>query len=111
MDELSEEDKLTVARARKIQKFLSQPFFMSAIFTGREGKFVTLAQTVQGFKALLGGEGDDYPEAAFYMTGTLEEALEEGKKISTRSSKSHKMRDMKINDIIENKFLLFLIEI
>jgi len=87
MDELSEEDKLTVARARKIQKFLSQPFFMSAIFTGREGKFVTLAQTVQGFKALLGGEGDDYPEAAFYMTGTLEEALEEGKKLAQEAQK------------------------
>ena len=71
MDELSEDDKLTVARARKIQKFLSQPFFMSEIFTGRKGKFVELKDTVEGFAALLEGKGDDYPEAAFYMQGTL----------------------------------------
>ena len=72
MDELSEDDKLTVARARKIQKFLSQPFFMSEIFTGRKGKFVELKDTIEGFSALLEGKGDDYPEAAFYMQGTLE---------------------------------------
>ena len=72
MDELSEDDKLTVARARKIQKFLSQPFFMSEIFTGRKGKFVELKDTIDGFTALLEGKGDDYPEAAFYMQGTLE---------------------------------------
>jgi ATP synthase F1 beta subunit len=71
MDELSEDDKLTVARARKIQKFLSQPFFMSEIFTGRKGKFVELKDTIDGFAALLEGKGDDYPEAAFYMQGTL----------------------------------------
>ena len=61
MDELSEDDKLTVARARKIQKFLSQPFFMSEIFTGRKGKFVELKDTIEGFSALLEGKGDDYP--------------------------------------------------
>jgi len=72
MDELSEDDKLTVARARKIQKFLSQPFFMSEIFTGRKGKFVELKDTIEAFSALLEGKGDDYPEAAFYMQGTLE---------------------------------------
>jgi ATP synthase F1 beta subunit len=72
MDELSEDDKLTVARARKIQKFLSQPVFMSEIFTGRKGKFVELKDTIEGFSALLEGKGDDYPEAAFYMQGTLE---------------------------------------
>ncbi len=72
MDELSEDDKLTVARARKIQKFLSQPFFMSEVFTGRKGKFVELKDTIDGFSALLEGKGDDYPEAAFYMQGTLE---------------------------------------
>ena len=76
MDELSEDDKMTVARARKIQKFLSQPFFMSEVFTGREGKFVQLKDTIEGFKALLDGKGDDYPEAAFYMQGTLDDAFE-----------------------------------
>jgi F-type H+-transporting ATPase subunit beta len=87
MDELSEEDKLTVARARKVQKFLSQPFFMSEIFSGRAGKFVQLKEGVSGFKALLEGEGDDYPEAAFYMTGTLEEAIEEGKRMAAEAIK------------------------
>ena len=78
MDELSVEDKLTVARARKVQRFLSQPFFMSEVFSGRPGKFVSIKDTVDGFGALIAGEGDDYPEAAFYMTGTLEEAIERG---------------------------------
>ncbi len=87
MDELSEDDKLTVARARKIQKFLSQPFFMSEIFTGRKGKFVELKDTIEGFSALLEGKGDDYPEAAFYMQGTLEEAFEEGKKLAMQAAK------------------------
>jgi F0F1-type ATP synthase beta subunit len=76
MDELSEDDKLVVARARKVQKFLSQPFFMSEVFTGRKGKFVELKDTISAFEALLEGKGDDYPEAAFYMQGTLEEAFE-----------------------------------
>ena len=87
MDELSEDDKLTVARARKIQKFLSQPFFMSEIFTGRKGKFVELKDTIEGFSALLEGKGDDYPEAAFYMQGTLEEAFEEGKRLAMQAGK------------------------
>ncbi len=87
MDELSEDDKLTVARARKIQKFLSQPFFMSEIFTGRKGKFVELKDTIDGFTALLEGKGDDYPEAAFYMQGTLEEAFEEGKRLAVQAAK------------------------
>jgi ATP synthase F1 beta subunit len=87
MDELSEDDKLTVARARKIQKFLSQPFFMSEIFTGRKGKFVELKDTIEGFSALLEGKGDDYPEAAFYMQGTLEEAFEEGKRLALQATK------------------------
>lgn len=85
MDELSVEDKLTVARARKVQRFLSQPFFMSEVFSGRPGKFVTIEETVEGFGALLEGEGDDYPEAAFYMTGTLEEALETGVRMAKES--------------------------
>jgi len=87
MDELSEEDKVTVARARKVQRFLSQPFFMSEVFSGRKGKFVSLADTIAGFRALLDGQGDDYPEAAFYMVGGLEEAFEEAKRIATQSTK------------------------
>lgn len=82
MDELSEEDKITVARARKVQKFLSQPFFMSEVFSGRKGRFVQLNDTIESFGALLAGEGDDYPEGAFYMTGTLEEAFEEGRRLA-----------------------------
>jgi F0F1-type ATP synthase beta subunit len=83
MDELSEEDKMTVARARKVQKFLSQPFFMSEVFSGRPGRFISLEDTVAGFRALLDGEGDEYPEAAFYMMGSMEEALEEGRKLAS----------------------------
>ena len=85
MDELSVEDKLTVARARKVQRFLSQPFFMSEAFSGKKGKFVKIEETIDGFEALLNGAGDDYPEAAFYMTGTIEEAIEEGVRLSMES--------------------------
>ncbi|BDU59871.1 ATP synthase subunit beta [Candidatus Rickettsia kotlanii] len=76
MDELSEEDKLTVARARKIQRFLSQPFHVAEVFTGAAGKFVDLADTIAGFKGLVEGKYDDLPEAAFYMVGTIDEAIE-----------------------------------
>jgi len=82
MDELSEEDKLTVARARKIQRFLSQPFFVAEVFTGTPGKFVKLEDTIKGFKSIVDGELDNVPETAFYMIGTIEEALEKSKKIS-----------------------------
>merc|ERR1719267_496197 len=75
MDELDEADKLTVARARKIQKFLSQPFFVAEIFTGKEGRFVDLPETIDSFEQLLKGERDDIPEAAFYMVGAMDEAL------------------------------------
>lgn len=85
MDELSEEDKLTVARARKVQKFLSQPFYMSEVFSGMKGKFVQKDQSVAGFKALLEGEGDQYPESAFYMKGDLEDAIEEGRRLAAQS--------------------------
>jgi F-type H+-transporting ATPase subunit beta len=81
MDELSEEDKLTVARARKIQKFLSQPFFVAEQFTGRPGKYVKLEDTVRGFKGIVEGEYDDIPEAAFYMVGGIEEVLENAKRM------------------------------
>jgi F0F1-type ATP synthase beta subunit len=78
MDELSEEDKLTVARARKIERFLSQPFFVAEVFTGSPGKLVDLEDTIKGFKGLVEGEYDHLPEAAFYMVGTIEEAVEKG---------------------------------
>jgi len=86
MDDLSEEDKLTVARARKVQKFLSQPFFMSEIFSGKPGKFVDLNDTIEGFGQLLEGHGDDYPEASFYMTGSIKEAYEQGRQLVLKAS-------------------------
>jgi F-type H+/Na+-transporting ATPase subunit beta len=82
MDELSEDDKLTVARARKIERFLSQPFFVAEVFTGSPGKFVDLADTIAGFKGLLEGKYDNLPEASFHMVGTIEEAVEKGKKLA-----------------------------
>ncbi|MEN6432860.1 MAG: F0F1 ATP synthase subunit beta [Smithella sp.] len=82
MDELSEEDKLTVSRARKIQRFLSQPFFVAAQFTGTDGKFVSVPDTIRGFKEILEGKHDDLPEQAFYMVGGIEEAVEKAKKIA-----------------------------
>lgn len=82
MDELSAEDKLIVARARKIERFLSQPFHVAEIFTGAPGKLVSLADTIKSFKAICNGEYDDLPEAAFYMVGTIEEAIAKAKKIS-----------------------------
>jgi F-type H+/Na+-transporting ATPase subunit beta len=82
MDELSEEDKQTVSRARKIQRFLSQPFFVAAQFTGTEGKFVSVADCVRGFKEILDGKHDELPEQAFYMVGGIEEAVEKAKKLS-----------------------------
>ncbi len=81
MEELSEEDKLTVARARKIQRFLTQPFFVSEVFTGRPGKYVPIAETVRGFKEILEGKHDALPEQAFYMVGTIEEVAEQAKKL------------------------------
>jgi F-type H+/Na+-transporting ATPase subunit beta len=78
MDELSEEDKLTVSRARKIQRFLSQPFFVAEVFTGTPGKYVSLKDTIKGFKAIVDGEHDSLPEQAFYMVGSIEEAVERG---------------------------------
>lgn len=81
MDELSEKDKLVVARARKIQRFLSQPFHVAEVFTGAPGKFVELEDTIAGFKGLIEGKYDDIPEAAFYMVGNMNEALEKAKKM------------------------------
>ena len=82
MDELSEEDKLTVARARKIQRFLSQPFFVAEVFTGQPGRYVALKDTIRGFKEIVEGKHDDLPEQAFYMVGTIEEAIEKAKQFT-----------------------------
>ncbi len=82
MDELSEEDRLIVFRARKVQRFLSQPFFVAEAFTGTPGKYVKLEDTIRGFKEIVEGQHDDLPEQAFYMVGTIEEAIEQGKKLA-----------------------------
>ena len=85
MDELSEEDKLIVQRARKIEKFLSQPFFVAKVFTGADGRYVPLEKTIEGFKAILEGKVDDLPENAFYMVGDLDEAIEKAKKMQQKA--------------------------
>ena len=85
MDELSEEDKLTVARARKIQRFLSQPFHVAEVFTGAPGVFVNLEDTIKGFKGIVAGDYDDLPESAFYMVGTIEDAVEKARKIAAEA--------------------------
>jgi len=82
MDELSEEDKLTVARARKIERFLSQPFHVAETFTGKPGKYVSLRDTIKGFQGIINGDYDDLPEQAFYMVGTIDEAVEKAKTIN-----------------------------
>jgi F-type H+-transporting ATPase subunit beta len=82
MDELSEEDKLVVGRARKIQRFLSQPFTVAEQFTGMEGRYVPLKETVRGFREILDGKHDDLPESAFLFVGTIDEAVEKAKSLS-----------------------------
>ncbi|MCI4678530.1 F0F1 ATP synthase subunit beta [Rhodoblastus acidophilus] len=86
MDELSEEDKLVVARARKIERFLSQPFHVAEVFTGSPGKLVALADTIKGFKGLVEGQYDHLPEAAFYMVGSIEEAIEKAQKLAAQAA-------------------------
>jgi len=86
MDELSEEDKLVVARARKVERFLSQPFFVAEIFTGSPGKLVSLADTIKGFKGLVAGDYDHLPEAAFYMVGSMDEAIEKAAKMAAEAA-------------------------
>ena len=81
MDELSDEDKLTVSRARRVQRFLSQPFFVAEQFTGLKGVFVDINDTIKGFNMIMDGEVDEYPEAAFNLVGTIEDAIEKGKKL------------------------------
>ncbi|PHQ15165.1 F0F1 ATP synthase subunit beta [Marinobacter profundi] len=87
MDELSEEDKLTVARARKIERFLSQPFHVAEVFTGSPGKYVPLKETISSFKGILNGDYDDMPEQAFYMVGSIEEAVEKAKEMKAKGDK------------------------
>jgi len=79
MDELSEEDRLSVYRARKVQRFLSQPFNVAKVFTGQDGKIVPLKDTIRGFRGIIAGEFDALPEQAFYMVGTIDEAVEKAK--------------------------------
>ena len=81
IDELSEDDKVTVARARKIRNFLSQPFHVAEQFTGIAGKYVPLAETIKGFRMIVNGDLDELPEQAFYMVGPIEEAVEQGKRL------------------------------
>jgi F-type H+-transporting ATPase subunit beta len=86
MDELSEEDKLVVSRARKIQRFLSQPFHVAEVFTGSPGVLVSLEDTIKGFKGIVDGEYDHLPEAAFYMVGTIDEAVAKAKKMAAEAA-------------------------
>jgi F-type H+-transporting ATPase subunit beta len=86
MDELSEEDKLVVSRARKIQRFLSQPFFVAEVFTGSPGKLVDLQSTIKGFDAICKGQYDHLPESAFYMVGTIEEAVAKAEKMAKEAA-------------------------
>ncbi|MFL5128232.1 MAG: F0F1 ATP synthase subunit beta, partial [Microvirga sp.] len=86
MDELSEEDKLAVSRARKIERFLSQPFFVAEVFTGSPGKLVALEDTIKGFKGLVEGKYDHLPEPAFYMVGTIEEAVEKAQRLAAEAA-------------------------
>ncbi|MEX0815622.1 MAG: F0F1 ATP synthase subunit beta [Dongiaceae bacterium] len=86
MDELSEEDKLTVSRARKIQRFLSQPFFVAEVFTGTPGVLVSLEDTIKGFKGIVAGDYDDLPESAFYMVGTIEEAVQKAREMAAEAA-------------------------
>ena len=81
MDELSDEDKLTVSRARRVQRFLSQPFHVAEQFTGLKGVFVGIEDTIRGFNMIMDGEVDEYPEAAFNLVGNIEDAIEKGKKM------------------------------
>jgi F-type H+-transporting ATPase subunit beta len=83
LDELSEDDRLTVARARKLERFLSQPFFVAEVFTGSPGKYVSLEETIKGFKQILSGELDDLPEQAFYLVGNIDEAIAKAEKIKS----------------------------
>ena len=85
LDELSDEDKLTVSRARKVQRFLSQPFHVAEAFTGLKGVLVPIEETIRGFNMIMDGEVDEYPEAAFNLVGTIDDAIEKGKKLMAQA--------------------------
>merc|ERR1712146_497333 len=93
MDELSEEDKLTVARARRLQKFLSQPFSVATVFTGKDGKYVSLQDGIRSFKSVISGEHDALPENAFYMVGAVEEAVTRAKDMAAALDTSGSKKD------------------
>ncbi|MBV8336315.1 MAG: F0F1 ATP synthase subunit beta, partial [Alphaproteobacteria bacterium] len=86
MDELSEDDKMTVARARKIERFLSQPFFVAEVFTGTPGVFVNLEDTIKAFKGIVAGDHDDLPESAFYMVGKIDEAVAKARRMAAEAA-------------------------
>jgi F-type H+-transporting ATPase subunit beta len=86
IEELSEDDQVTVGRARRIQRFLTQPFFVGEVFTGMAGRYVPVAETVRGFQEIIDGKHDDFPEQAFYMVGTIDEAVEKGKKMQEEAT-------------------------
>ena len=86
MDELSEEDKQVVYRARKVERFFSQPFFVAEVFTGSPGKYVSLAETIRGFKGIIEGEYDHLPEQAFYMAGSIDEVIEKAKAMESKAA-------------------------
>jgi F-type H+-transporting ATPase subunit beta len=86
MDELSDDDKLTVQRARKIQRFLSQPFFVAAVFTGREGRYVRIEDTIRGFQEILDGKHDEVPEQAFFLCGGIEDVVAEAERLKTAAA-------------------------
>ena len=92
IEELSEEDKLTVCRARRIQRFLSQPMFVTEVFTGREGKYVPIQETVRGFREILDGKYDDLPEQAFYMVGSIDEVAKQAKTISVKGEEAEEKK-------------------
>src|SRR3546814_10883348 len=105
MDELSPEDKQAVARARKIQRFLSQPFHVAEVFTGSPGKYVPLAETLRGFKMIVDGECDALPEQAFYMVGYIDEAFEKAKKL--QRSEEH---TSELQSLMRNSYAVFCLK-
>ena len=101
MDELSEEDKLTVSRARRVQRFLSQPFFVAEQFTGQPGQYISIEDTIEGFRKIVDGELDHLPEKAFYMVGTIDEAIEKGEKLLKEAEEEEESEDEEAEETIE----------
>src|SRR5205085_2020465 len=109
MDELSEEDKLVVSRARRVQRFLSQPFHVAEQFTGLKGVFVDINDTIKGFNMIMNGEVDEYPEAAFNLVGTIEDAMEKGMKILVDNSLSENFSiQCGLVEVLNNKVIVLV---